>query len=249
MQLWLAPLIVALITFVFSMLGMSGGQLIIPTLFWLGLDFKTQAIPIGLLCGALSATSAASTYIRKRAVNWRVAAPFMVAIVIGPPLGTLVSVRLPTKPIIAMFAVFTAAAAVLMLTGWRPEKSGLSRRGQWILGSVGGLVLGFLVGLIGRGGGSFVVPLLYIAGLDPKTAAATSAAIVTGSNWMGFVSHVPTATLPLHITLACGLAALAGSQLGSNLMIGYLRPRQVKVVFGIVLLCVAATLIVKDVLR
>ncbi len=248
MVLWLGPVIVATITFVFSMLGMGGGQLIIPVLFWLGLDFKTQAIPVGLLCGALSATSAAVTYIRKRVVNWHVGAPFMVAILVGPPLGALVNFGLPAKPIISMFAAFTAIAAVLMLTGWKPKRGNLSRRGQWLLGSVGGLLLGFVVGLIGRGGGSFVVPLLYVCGLDPKMAAATSAAIVTGSNWMGFISHVTrTDAQPLLMAL-CGIAAVVGSQAGSRVMYHKLSPRHVKVVFGVVLLGVAATLAVKDVL-
>jgi len=246
-HLWLAAIAVLLVTFVFSMLGMGGGQLIIPILFWLGLDFKTEAIPVGLLCGAVSATSAAITYVRRRVVNWHVGAPFMIAIVVGPPLGALASWRLPTRPIILCFAVFTAAAALLMLTGWRPRRGGLTGRGQWLVGMLGGLGLGFIVGLIGRGGGSFVVPMLYICGLDPKTAAATSALIVTGSNWMGFVSHLAMARLSPTLLAACGTAALIGSQAGSHLMVR-LQSRHVKAVFGVVLLGVAATLIVRDVL-
>ena len=247
-MLWLAPLAVAAITFVFSMLGMSGGQLIIPTLFWLGLDFKTQAIPTGLLCAAVSATSAAFTYVRTRQVNWRVGLPFMLAILVGPPLGAATNARLPTKPIIAAFAAFTAAAALLMLSGWRPRGGGLSRRGQWMLGLFGGLGLGFLVGLIGRGGGSFIVPLLYICGLEAKAAAATSAVIVTGSNWVGFVSHLPTAQIPPAVAAASAAAALVGSQLGSNFMVRRLDKRQVKKAFGVVLLFVAGVLLVKDVI-
>jgi len=37
------------LSFVFSMLGMGGGQIYIPVLYWLGLDFKLEAIPLGLL--------------------------------------------------------------------------------------------------------------------------------------------------------------------------------------------------------
>jgi len=247
-SVWLAAVAVLLITFVFSMLGMGGGQLIIPVLFWAGLNFKAEAVPLGLLCGALSATSAASTYIRKGLVNWRVGLPFMVTIVIGPPLGSLVNARLPVKPLIALFALFTASAGVLMLTGWRPKRGQLSATKQWLVGGVGGLSLGFVVGLIGRGGGSFVVPLLYICGLDPKMAAATSAVIVTGSNWSGFLSHLPTAHLSWHQALAVGAAAVIGAQLGSRAMSSRLNDRQVKVIFGVLLLGVAAVLIVKDVL-
>ncbi len=244
----LAPFAVLVITFCFSMLGMSGGQLIIPVLFWLGLDFKSQAIPTGLLCAAVSATSAAFTYIRTRQVNWAVGLPFMIAILVGPPLGAATNARLPAKPIIAAFAAFTAFAAILMLSGWRPRTGALSRRAQWAVGLFGGLGLGFLVGLIGRGGGSFVVPLLIICGLDPKTAAATSAVIVTGSNWVGFLSHLRHAQIPPAIAAISAIAALVGSQLGSNFMVRRLDRRQVRKAFGVLLLIVAGILLVKDVI-
>ena len=43
-----APIFFA-IAFVFSMLGLGGSQLYIPILFWLGMDFKAEAIPLDML--------------------------------------------------------------------------------------------------------------------------------------------------------------------------------------------------------
>ena len=104
-------------------------------------------------------------------------------------------------------------------------------------------------GLIGRGGGSFVVPLLYIAGIEPRVAAATSALVVSGSGISSFLSHLATAARPdWGVWLLCVVAVLAGSQAGSRLMAGRLKSSAVKVVFGVVLLGVAALLIVKEVL-
>jgi uncharacterized membrane protein YfcA len=48
------------------MLGMGGSQLYIPILFWLGMDFKTQAIPLGLLLNIVNSSSALITYGRKK---------------------------------------------------------------------------------------------------------------------------------------------------------------------------------------
>lgn len=150
---------------------------------------------------------------------------------------------------IVAFAVFTAVAAVLMLSGWRPRGGGLSHRGQLIPGLSGGSALGFFAGLLGRGGGSFVVPLLYIAGLDAKMAAATSAFVVSGSGVSSFVSHLATAAQPQWVIWGlCVLFVLVGSQLGSRFMVARLKRRGVKLVFGIVLLGVAAILIIKDVI-
>ena len=46
------------IALVFSMLGMGGSQLYIPVLFWLGMDFKTEAIPLGMLLNVVNSSSA-----------------------------------------------------------------------------------------------------------------------------------------------------------------------------------------------
>ena len=90
-----------------------------------------------------------------------------------------------------------------------------------------------IAGLIGRGGGSFVVPLLYIAGLDAKMAAATSSLVVTSSGLSSFVSHLATAANPQWtVWITTVLAVLLGSQLGSRLMAGRMKPKVVKQVFG-----------------
>lgn len=247
--LYLAPPIFFFIAFLFSMLGMGGSQLYIPILFWLGMDFKTQAIPLGMLLNVVNSSSAAYTYGTKKLVEWRVAIPFGLAMIIFAPIGTWVNVSLPTKPVILIFALFTATAAILMLSGWRPKRGALSSRQRVILGISAGSILGFFAGLIGRGGGSFVVPLLYIAGLEAKIAAATSAMVVTFSGSSSFISHIVTAARPnWFVWLLCIIAVMAGSQTGSRLMAGKLKSKYIKLIFGTVLLGVAILLIVKDVI-
>jgi uncharacterized membrane protein YfcA len=247
-KLMVAPVVFFCIAFVFSMLGMGGAQLYIPVLFWLGMDFKAEAIPLGLLLNVVNSSSAGITYLRERLVSWRVGLPFAAAMLLLPPVGARVNAQLAVKPIIALFALFTAVAAVLMLTGWKPGSRGLSRSGQLAVGGLGGGALGFLVGLIGRGGGSFVVPLLYVCGLAAKNAAATSAVVVTGSALSGFLSHLPTATLHPRMTLVTAASVLLGSQVGSRLMARKMKSRAVKLVFGIVLLGVATALLIQGVL-
>lgn len=244
-----APVIFFFIAFVFSMLGMGGSQLYIPILFWLGMDFKTQAIPLGMLLNVVNSSSAAFVYARKKLIDWRVALPFGIMMILFAPLGTWVNISLPTKPVILIFAIFTASAAILMLSGWKPKAGKLSKRGRLILGITAGSVLGFFAGLIGRGGGSFVVPLLYIAGLTPKVAAATSAMVVTFSGTSSFISHILTAARPQWIVwILCVIAVFAGSQTGSRLMAKKLKSKTVRLIFGFVLLGVAGILIIKDVI-
>ena len=94
-----------------------------------------------------------------------------------------------------------------------------------------------------------MVPLLYIAGLEPKTAAATSSIVVTFSGTSSFLSHIFTSATPnWTVWLLCVISVLSGSQLGSRFMAERLKHKAVKRVFGIVLLMVSGILIVKDVL-
>ena len=246
---YFAPPIFFAISFVFSMLGMGGSQLYIPILYWMGMDFKTEAIPLGMLLNVVNSTSAAITYGRKKLIKWRVAIPFAAAMMLFAPLGVWLNVQLPVKPLLVFFALFTASAAVLMLSGWKPKRGDMSPRGRVALGLTAGSGLGTIAGLIGRGGGSFIVPLLYIAGLEAKFAAATSAFVVTCSGVSSFVSHLATAANPRWpVWISTVLAVLLGSQLGSRLMAGKMKSRAVKQVFGYVLLGVAALIIVKDVI-
>ncbi len=75
-SIYLAPPIFFVIAFVFSMLCMGGSQLYIPVLFWLGMDFKAQAIPLGMLLNVVNSSSAAYTYGRKKLIQWKIALPF-----------------------------------------------------------------------------------------------------------------------------------------------------------------------------
>ena len=245
--LFIAPVLFFVISLIFSMLGMGGGQLYIPILFWLGLDFKTQAIPLGMLLNVVNSLSAAITYGKNKLIDWKIALPFGLTMVLFAPLGTWLNISLPTKPLILIFTIFTAIAAILMLSGWKPKTEKFSSTERKILGVSGGSVLGFFAGLIGRGGGSFVVPLLYILGLEAKMAIATSSFVVTCSGISSFLSHLFTAAQPdWNVWILCVFSVFIGSQLGSYLMAKKLKPQYIKVIFGVVLLGVALVLFLQN---
>jgi len=246
--IWLAPFLFFGFSFVFSMLGMGGGQLYIPFLFWMGLDFKTEAIPLGIVLSLVSSLSATFIYGRKRMIDWHIAIPFGLAMVVGAPLGTWVNVIISTKSVIVFFSVLTILGALVMLSGWTPKKKVMTPAGKLILGIFGGVGLGFDAGLIGRGGGAMVVPLLVLFGVGAKTAAATSMFVVICSTSSSLISHLVAGAHPIWgLWGACALAVVLGSNLGARFMSGKMRPKGVRLAFGIVLMIVAVILLVKDV--
>ena len=71
---WIVPILFFSISSLFSMLGIGGSVLFIPILYWLGLDFQTEAIPMGLLLNIISSSTAAMTYVKNKLVNSLVSA-------------------------------------------------------------------------------------------------------------------------------------------------------------------------------
>lgn len=81
-----------------------------------------------------------------------------------------------------------------------------------------GLVLGFLTGMLGIGGGVILVPaLLYLVGMRTHRAAATSLAMVWLSSLVAVITKVPQgdASLPLVVPLLVGGAV--GLQAGVSI--------------------------------
>ncbi len=244
----LASTIFLVISFVFSMLGMGGSQLYIPILYWLGLNFKHEAIPLGLLLNIVTSSSAAYTYYRHGLIKVRLAIPFALTMIVFAPIGAVLDFHVSTKIVILVFALFTMAGAVLAVTNWKPQKRLESKKAEIILGITAGSILGILVGFAGRGGGAMVVPVLLMSGLEPKEAAATSSFIITCSAVSGLLGHLPKAHFYLPLTVGTVLAVLVGSQLGSRLMVGRMKPRSVRYVFAGVLF-VVSMLLLKDVFK
>lgn len=239
---WAAPLAVVGISFFFSMLGMGGGQLYIPLFYWLGLDFKAQAIPLGLLLNVATSSSASLTYLRHRLVKLRTAVPFAGSMIVAAPVGALFTAYVPTKAIITLFALFLLLAAGLAISGWKPTRI-LTGRVEWAVSLSIGTALGLLVGMLGRGGGSFVMPTLLVLGLDPRNAVATSSFVVTFSGAAGFLGHLAQGHVDWSLAVACALAALAGSQTGSRLMARRVKSQALRRLFALVLVGVGMQLL------
>ncbi|MEN6479149.1 MAG: sulfite exporter TauE/SafE family protein [Anaerolineales bacterium] len=78
-----------------------------------------------------------------------------------------------------------------------------------------GVLLGFLTGLLGVGGGVILVPaLVYLVGLSPHKATATSLVMVWCSSAIAIVGHTLAGNTRLDLALPLLLGGSVGAQLG-----------------------------------
>jgi hypothetical protein len=75
-----------------------------------------------------------------------------------------------------------------------------------------GIIVGFLTGLFGVGGGFLIIPaLVLLLGLPMATAVGTSLAIIVLNSIAGFTAHTGDVELDYQIVGAFTVAAVAGS--------------------------------------
>lgn len=143
-----------------------------------------------------------------------------------------------------MFAAFLVFAGFMMLLyKAKKREQPLSRPVEIGAGAGVGSVAGFLGGLLGVGGGNFILPVLNWMGLDAKVAAGTTALVVVFSSFSGFLGHASLGGLdPLFIGTMAVMAA-AGSIVGSQLMKTKLSSAQLKRIIGVLLWLIAIKMI------
>jgi uncharacterized membrane protein YfcA len=236
-----------LAVFIFSgllaMAGLGAAFLFVPLFYYMGMPLA-EATPAALLLNVVSLMFAAVNYWRGKLINWRVGVPVLIAAVILSPLGARLTPLVNKTVLLTMFAAFLVFAGFMMLFYKAAKREQPLSRPVEIGAGVGvGSVAGFLGGLLGIGGGNFIVPVLNWLGLDAKVAAGTTAMVVVFSSLSGFLGHATLGGLdPLFLGLTA-VAAAAGSIVGSQLMKNKISSAQLKLIIGVLLWLIAAKMI------
>jgi uncharacterized membrane protein YfcA len=89
---------------------------------------------------------------------------------------------------------------------------------QYMLGALSGIVVGFVLGLVGGGGSILAVPLMvYLVGVrDPHMAIGTSAFAVAVNAATGLANHARAGTVKWRCALMYAGAGIAGAFAGST---------------------------------
>ena len=90
---------------------------------------------------------------------------------------------------------------------------------QYVLGAFSGIVVGFVLGLVGGGGSILAVPLMvYLVGVrSPHVAIGTSALAVAANAAVGLANHARHGNVKWRCALVFALSGIAGAAVGSTL--------------------------------
>lgn len=236
-DLYLLP-IIFLISLILTMVGLGGGLFYAPLFILLGF-YAPVAVATSLFLNSIAALSAAIIYWRKKMVDLRMGLGLLIASTLTAPIGAYIAPHVNKKLYLFILTGVISVAAVQALTTGKPKpgKFKLSIGSAAVTGTLIGAGIGLIAGLLGIGGGVFIVPLLIgLAGMDTKRAAATSIFVVTFSSMSGFLAHAGLHDMDWGFTLPAALVCFAGGQVGSRLMSVKLNPMVIKRIFGVILL-------------
>jgi uncharacterized membrane protein YfcA len=144
------------------------------------------------------------------------------------------------------FAVIMVAAGIRMLSKPRESEGSCSTGPNRAFQScapkaVGvGLLVGFLTGLLGVGGGFLITPALTIfLGLRMKQAVGTTLAIIVVNSAAGFSAHAAGYTIDWATTLAFAIPAIVGSIVAARFA-RHLHDKHIRISFAVLIFAVAA---------
>jgi len=249
-MLALAALFGAVIGALLGLVGGGGGILAVPALVYgLGMPMSA-AVPGSLVVIGLASAVAVAPRAR-REVNWRLAGIIGAAGIPTALLGGGVNHRLDQHVLLLVFATIMIAAALRMLrstdeTGGVCDLPGGGVAWQRCLprAVATGLLVGFLTGLLGVGGGFLLVPALIIAlGLRTPIAVATSLVIIVINSAAGLVPYLvggPNGVAINWPLIAAFASAAIVVSLPAGRLAGHIPPKVLRRGFAVLVLLVAA---------
>jgi uncharacterized membrane protein YfcA len=235
------------LTFVFTTMltiaGVGAAFILIPVFIALGIDVHV-AMATALLLNSIAMIFASYRFIKNKLVMWKVAIPILIIATALSPLGAYVSVGLNRTVLLWLFVCFLLFAAGMMLFYKPKQKEVAHSKCKQVLSGVSvGVFAGFLGGLLGVGGGNFIVPVLVWLGYNPKKASATTSFIVIFSSFSGFLGHATVGNIGVHLLGFTAVGSALGAMVGAWLMTDKLKKEHVKLIIGLVLIGIALKMI------
>ena len=181
--------------------GMSAAAVISPMLItFLGMP-AYQAVGIALASDVLASAASAYTYGKNKNLDIRNGLIMMAAVLVMTMVGSWLASLMPDSTMGSFSVIMTLLLGVKFIAKpvmtTKELMNGVSRKIRVIQSVVCGIVIGFICGFVGAGGGMMMLLILTsVLGYELKTAVGTSVFIMTFTALTGAVSHFTIGGLP-----------------------------------------------------
>lgn len=181
--------------------GMSAAAVISPMLItFLGMP-AYQAVGIALASDVLASAASAYTYGKNKNLDIRNGLIMMAAVLVMTMVGSWMASLMPDSTMGSFSVIMTFLLGVKFIAKpvmtTKEIMNGVSKRVRVIQSVVCGIVIGFICGFVGAGGGMMMLLILTsVLGYELKTAVGTSVFIMTFTAFTGAVSHFTIVGLP-----------------------------------------------------
>ena len=181
--------------------GMSAAAVISPILItFLGID-PYIAVGIALSSDVLASAVSAYTYGKNKNLDIKNGLIMMATVLIFTVVGSYISSLVPSATMgnFSVFMTFLLGIKFIVrpVMTTKEAMQGVSAKKRAIQSVICGIIIGFICGFIGAGGGMIMLLILTsVLGYELKTAVGTSVFIMTFTAFTGAVSHFAIGGLP-----------------------------------------------------
>ena len=181
--------------------GLSAAAVISPILItFLGID-PYMAVGIALSSDVLASAVSAYTYGKNKNLDIKNGLIMMVTVLIFTVVGSYISSLVPSATMgnFSVFMTFLLGIKFIVrpVMTTKEAMQGVSAKKRAMQSVICGIIIGFICGFIGAGGGMMMLLILTsVLGYELKTAVGTSVFIMTFTAFTGAVSHFTIGGLP-----------------------------------------------------
>ena len=211
--------------FLAGLIGIGGGILYVPILFFFFNFDIHEAISTSIFIIFFSTASSYLFYRKRMRVKYRLALLLESATVPGVVLGSYLSSILAKEILEATYSIVLLALSIhLAYTSIRKKKEELVdipitqiKLDRLIKGMIVSFFAGLLAGSLGISGGVLKVPILILViGVPTKVAVATSVFMILITTTAAFLSHIVYGRIRYVLGLYAAAGAIVGAQLGGR---------------------------------
>ena len=208
-----------------------------PTALLAIFGYSTLAIPmISFTLNLFVTTLGSYNFIRNRHAKLKLILPFLITSIPMAYLGGALQVSKEFFYWLLLVSLFFVAARIYLWS--KPSIDFQFNQSQKLaLSLISGTILGLVAGIVGIGGGVYLVPLIIVLGLgSEKEAAACGAIFIWLNSAAGMASRLQHNAIDLGEHIPLIIAVLAGGLIGSYLGSFKLSARVMDKILGVIIL-------------